>query len=96
MPGGVRINWGYISYRGGSNFDPTTVTFFHPYSATPYFAFAVQEKSDETRDNEYYGYIYSGTYRGPSNPDYSGIDKKQVTFSTRNMYAYRWICIGPA
>lgn len=73
-----------------------TVTFRRSFGGTPYFAFASPSWNGDTRCPYYYGYIYSGTYRGPYNPSKSGIRSTDVTFSRHRDMTNYWMALGPA
>lgn len=96
MPSGLMIQWGKLSKRTtDGDYAPTRWIFPKSFSNTPYFAFAVMERSDGTIEGNFWGWIYNGDWHGSEGTFANGLFSNYAVFARWNAYTYRCIAIGP-
>lgn len=99
LPNGLLLQWGKANgNRAGGDYDPYNwhypLTFGQVYFATSLFF-----KSDQTRDANYYGFIYDGTAHtnwNPASDGANGMTNKYTTFSAWNGFDLIFLAIGEA
>lgn len=107
LPNGLMLQWGRFDPEdrnpvgGSGDFIPYMVEFPQAFGTTPYWGFAVQQKSNETRDGNYYGFIYSGNYNPPPGASNHRMTNRHITFSRWNRakapnFRYYWMALGHA
>lgn len=99
LPNGLLLQWGKANgNRAGGDYDPYNwhypLTFGQVYFATSLFF-----KGDQTRDANYYGFIYDGTAHtnwNPASDGANGMTNRYTTFSAWNGFDLIFLAIGKA